>query len=33
MDMHWVATDFGDLDLFALQPVEVASPGSGEVSG
>jgi NADPH2:quinone reductase len=32
MAMHWVATDFGDLDVFELQEVEVAEPGAGEVT-
>jgi NADPH2:quinone reductase len=32
MAMHWVATDFGDLDVFELQQVEVPGPGVGEVT-
>jgi len=32
MAMHWVATDFGDLDVFELQEVEVPEPGAGEVT-
>jgi NADPH:quinone reductase-like Zn-dependent oxidoreductase len=31
MAIHWVATDFGDLDVLELQPVEVPEPGVGEV--
>jgi NADPH2:quinone reductase len=31
MAMHWVARDFGDLDVLELQAVEVAEPGAGEV--
>ena len=28
---HWVATDFGDLDVLRLEDTEVAAPGRGEV--
>jgi NADPH:quinone reductase len=31
MAIHWVAADFGDLDVLELQPVEVPEPGVGEV--
>jgi NADPH:quinone reductase len=30
--MHWVATDFGDLDTFELREFEVPPPGAGEVT-
>jgi NADPH2:quinone reductase len=32
MAIHWVAKDFGDLDVFELQEVEVPEPGVGEVT-
>ena len=32
MAQHWVATDFGGLDVFELQDVEVPAPGPGEVT-
>jgi NADPH:quinone reductase-like Zn-dependent oxidoreductase len=32
MAMHWVATDFGGLDVLNFQPVDVPEPGPGEVS-
>jgi NADPH2:quinone reductase len=32
MATHWVATDFGDLDKFELQQIEVPEPGVGEVT-
>ena len=32
MDQHWVATDFGDLDVLRLQEIAVPSPGPGEVT-
>jgi NADPH:quinone reductase-like Zn-dependent oxidoreductase len=30
--LHWVATDFGDMDVFVLQEVEVPESGVGEVT-
>jgi len=32
MAQHWVATDFGDLDVFELVETEVPEPGPGEVT-
>jgi NADPH2:quinone reductase len=32
MAMHWVATDFGDLDVLDLQEFDVPAPGVGEVT-
>ena len=32
MAQHWVATDFGGLEVFELQEVEVPAPGPGEVT-
>jgi NADPH2:quinone reductase len=32
MDQHWIATDFGGLDVFHLEDVEVPRPGIGEVT-
>jgi NADPH2:quinone reductase len=32
MAMHWVATDFGGLDVFEVQEIEVPEPGPGEVT-
>ena len=32
MDQHWIATDFGGLDVFEFVPVEVPAPGRGEVT-
>jgi NADPH2:quinone reductase len=32
MAQHWVATDFGGLEVFELQDVEVPAPGPGEVT-
>ena len=32
MAMHWVATDFGGLEVFDLAEVDVAAPGEGEVT-
>jgi len=32
MAQHWVATDFGDLDVFELVETEVPDPGPGEVT-
>ncbi|MET0806690.1 MAG: NADP-dependent oxidoreductase [Lacisediminihabitans sp.] len=32
MDKHWVATDFGDLDVLEFRETEVRAPGIGEVT-
>jgi NADPH:quinone reductase-like Zn-dependent oxidoreductase len=32
VDQHWVATDFGGLDVFRLDDVEVAPPSPGQVT-
>jgi len=32
MAQHWVATDFGGLDVFEMQDVDVPAPGPGEVT-
>ena len=32
MDQHWIATDFGGLDVFHREEVEVPRPGIGEVT-
>jgi NADPH:quinone reductase-like Zn-dependent oxidoreductase len=32
MAMHWIATDFGDLDVLAYQEIEVPAPAAGEVT-
>ena len=32
MDQHWIATDFGGLDVFEFVSVEVPAPGRGEVT-
>lgn len=32
IEQHWVATDFGDLDVFELVDTEVRAPGIGEVT-
>jgi len=32
MDQHWIATDFGGLDVFRLEEVEVPRPVTGEVT-
>jgi NADPH2:quinone reductase len=32
MEKHWVATDFGGLDVFEFVEVEVPAPGAGEVT-
>ncbi len=32
MDKHWIATDFGDLDVFEFVPVDVPAPGHDEVT-
>jgi NADPH2:quinone reductase len=32
MDQHWIATDFGGLDVFQWEEIEVRRPGIGEVT-
>ena len=32
MESHWVATDFGDLDVLALQDFDPPAPGAGQVT-